>query len=968
MASATVSTCKARHLYKFDFKFPDNVKFPNSDSSECYIALDISHSMKHAIGEVKAALKALLQRLPPDSNVRLYTFETFPHFLYAGKINKALFTKVESIRSKGGTDFTSINTMLAEHIKQSKFKNISIIYFTDGRDGRSKCYNPTNFGIYDLQKSYLGKNSRIFSIGFTSSHDAKFIGALTSSGTQVGLFQYLEDIVDIDACIEPILGLLSQAMFNLKINDNLIQHYSLDPDLKSVCGTFVHTDLYSSLNFHIETDCNSFKFEIQPEVTKMGLSDKIKISTEAIYGTIRNGVAQLEKDKNSLKTMNTTIKQAQEDLQALQKEIRTRGRLERKSAMKELEGIHPLIDKYFHLSRQVAAGNCNNDVLAQLNEIGYSGQLKAGLQRKLDARAEVNVNKQHSAELKRLELLKAVPQITTDPIFDDMRCFLTCLNASEAYSEGDSLCFTFDCGRSSAAVADPSKVVIKRILPSFITSEGFLDAAKMAGAGSLGDFDKNSQACVIRGEGREIISGALPLYISIDNWKMAKLNMAPILGLITTCDPLGYSYGQINALYFNALYQAKIQRENEPSDWINRIYKMIHVTCEHILRDYKEIQRVKESFENFKDPINRTIDVIPCLRIFAAQVMTLAGMNEISSSDPFLNGDFMKFMVEEQHRRSLHKNIDHSEVNRLIKNIFKFNAEDYYLNDLRNDQAKFDKTMGSKNEKSEELKYEKYFYEQIGIVPSISSENAIENSFGLLPKSKDYNTYLISSESYDFEPITVFNFTKILGIPQPELSALEHIAIRVQNMFHSKNADRRSAIEDGSFHNIINSDEALEYLTQICRKVIGEERNQKFDLQHTKQNTVSSYSAATLFCMTDNLNVAAGFLHECRTFCTDDKPSIGKNIYMMLCNQKCPHAIAKMRMLKEGKYHYDDGTHDVTLTVQYDWDGTIRTWSPRKSICNKFYRTYFDECSCDDFWMEFFQDSDFGGIIRSKTR
>jgi hypothetical protein len=967
---ATVSTYNSTNFYKFNFNIPDGFNISKNDS-EIYLVLDVSGSMGSVIPQVKTALKEFLKKLPADSNIKLYTFESNPHFIYGGKINSTLFSKINEIRSMGGTNFTAINLKLAEDISKSGFKNINVVYFTDGCDGSSfyRTNSPTsiNYGIDNMKAAYAGKNSRIFSIGFTSSHDAKFIGKLTSSGTHNGLFQYLKDISGLSECIDPILGLLSQNVFNLEINGNSIQSYDFDPDLKTVTGSFTHTNDYKDLNFHLVSGREIFDLNIKADVTEIELNDKIKISTQTIYDTIRNGVAQLEKDKSVLKDMNATIKQSQQDLQVLQSEIRTRSRLERKIAMKELESIYPLIDNYFRLSSQVAAGNCSNDVFAQLNSIGYSGQLKAGLQRKLDARSEANADKQQNADQKKIQLLKDVPEITTAPEFEEMKCFLTFQNAAEAYSDADSMCFTFDCGRSPAAVADPTKVDIKKILPSFITSEGFLDAAKMAGAGSLGDFDKNSQACVITSEGREPISGALPLYINADNWKMAKLNLAPILGLITTCDPLGYSYSQINALYFKALHRAKIQMVTEPSEWITNIYGLIHITCEHVLRDYKEIEKVIEAFNNFKEPINRTIDVIPCLHTFSAQIMVLINMNEIHADDPFLNGDFMRFMVEEQHRRSLPNQIDDKDIIRMVKKIFKFNAEDYYLNDLLNDQSKFDHIMSSKSGNTEEQKYEKYFCEKVGIKFDVSSKSGTKDELKLLSTSPNPDSFEILPDTYEMKPIKVHDFSQIIGIPQPTLTILEQAAMLIQNMFQSKNASRRSAIDDGSFTPIINSESAHTYLTQVCRKIISDERKYEFDQQHAQQNAATSSSGATLFCMTDNLKAAAGFLYDCRTFCPDDKPTIGKDIYTMLGSQDCPHALEKMKMLKSGVYHYKDGVNDVQFTVQYDKDGTRRTWSPRKQISNRFYMKYRDQLSTED-WKQYFKDSNFGGIIGNEYR
>jgi hypothetical protein len=39
------------------------------------------------------------------------------------------------------------------------------------------------------------------------------------------------------------------------------------------------------------------------------------------------------------------------------------------------------------------------------------------------------------------------------------------------------MCLGLDVGRSEAAVADPSKLVIKDIIPTFMTADSFLDSS-----------------------------------------------------------------------------------------------------------------------------------------------------------------------------------------------------------------------------------------------------------------------------------------------------------------------------------------------------------------------------------------------------------------------------------------------------------------------------------------------------------
>lgn len=56
-------------------------------------------------------------------------------------------------------------------------------------------------------------------------------------------------------------------------------------------------------------------------------------------------------------------------------------------------------------------------------------------------------------------------------------CPMSCYDAVEAIEAGDCMCLCLDVGRSPAAIADPTKLVIKDIIPTFMTADSFLDSA-----------------------------------------------------------------------------------------------------------------------------------------------------------------------------------------------------------------------------------------------------------------------------------------------------------------------------------------------------------------------------------------------------------------------------------------------------------------------------------------------------------
>ena len=59
-------------------------------------------------------------------------------------------------------------------------------------------------------------------------------------------------------------------------------------------------------------------------------------------------------------------------------------------------------------------------------------------------------------------------------------CYLSTFNVFEAMEQEDCMCLALDVTRSEAAIADPTKLVIKQIIPNFLTAQSFIEAAKFA--------------------------------------------------------------------------------------------------------------------------------------------------------------------------------------------------------------------------------------------------------------------------------------------------------------------------------------------------------------------------------------------------------------------------------------------------------------------------------------------------------
>ena len=56
-------------------------------------------------------------------------------------------------------------------------------------------------------------------------------------------------------------------------------------------------------------------------------------------------------------------------------------------------------------------------------------------------------------------------------------CSYSCMNSAEALEEIDCMCISLSINRPQAAIADPSRLVINDIYPSYISADSFLNSA-----------------------------------------------------------------------------------------------------------------------------------------------------------------------------------------------------------------------------------------------------------------------------------------------------------------------------------------------------------------------------------------------------------------------------------------------------------------------------------------------------------
>jgi hypothetical protein len=78
------------------------------------------------------------------------------------------------------------------------------------------------------------------------------------------------------------------------------------------------------------------------------------------------------------------------------------------------------------------------------------------------------------------------------------------------------MCLSLQISRSEATIQDPTKLIIKGIVPTYMSLDSFLDASIFKlkqNQKEDGGFDYNMQGELALGLGRESVSGVLPLFL-----------------------------------------------------------------------------------------------------------------------------------------------------------------------------------------------------------------------------------------------------------------------------------------------------------------------------------------------------------------------------------------------------------------------------------------------------------------------
>ncbi len=399
-------------------------------------------------------------------------------------------------------------------------------------------------------------------------------------------------------------------------------------------------------------------------------SPELKVKASLLY--INNEIFKLIQSVTkspTQETQNEVYKQIQKLDERLNEKQQLVMKIRDREMKKELmESINEAKTKVFNaldlLRESLKSGRIiSNAQIATLNDMAFRALKHRANQKKLDDRAMKNQEFYKKNE-------EHIKHVISDMKFDKLReehkelidtignCPLSTLDVIECIENSDAMCLGLQIMRSEATISDPTKLVIKDVVPTFLSAESFLDSASFMlsrNPDAHGGMS-HEEGKLAEGIGRENISGVLPLYLFKEHWQVARKRAQPVYGFMCTADVMGYAASQFLTIPYLVLNACIKKYEQEPTDMNKRILDIVEHTCIMIILTSKDFEnQIKETVADFlKAPMNRLSDTIQSLAVLNAQLHCLVKAKvEDWSIDTYTLKDYFKLNSEETMRRQM---------------------------------------------------------------------------------------------------------------------------------------------------------------------------------------------------------------------------------------------------------------------------------------------------------------------------
>lgn len=564
-------------------------------------------------------------------------------------------TKIDQVQAQSTTDFVSTFKKIQAYCEKSQTQDLTVLFLTDGNDTCNKAETVTS--EMNNLKTFLQRkeiSSRFFTIGLSKDHDALLLSKIAQAGSDLGNFFFVDYAEDnptrsykdvIKEClvktfdmgipgkslnVELSYGGTNKRMYLSPVEDGdksdvKDAHLSEENPDKLYLGNVI---LDSLPDGQLELKLTSVDHSIflEPvEMVEVDTAQKLRteigiinqVFFEIIQKVINNPILTPDESKKIYEKITILDDRVTE---MINEGFKIRNREIRKAVMQACQGFKEKCHAVIQTLREVVVNKKTIDTakIAKLNDLAYKAIRSKGLKRKLDERAlkneehYKNLSKQIEEKIKNFDFDKLAEkhQEVIEAVGD---CPLTCLTALEAMQEGDCLGLCLDVARSEAAIADPNQLIVKDVVPTFMSCSAYLDSAAYnleRQTDAHGSFDTRVQGSLATGVGRENVTGILPLFLFNEHWEIAKRTLPSIFGFMCTLDIMGYADDQYYTIPFTVMFKCLEKVQENPSDVNKKMLNLVKETCVQIVKRHEIFaNRIVEKLKAFEEaPISRTKD------------------------------------------------------------------------------------------------------------------------------------------------------------------------------------------------------------------------------------------------------------------------------------------------------------------------------------------------------------------------
>ena len=874
------------------------------------MVLDRSRSMKgNPWKTLVEGAKQVAERVYKLNEFDMFWTFFFNHFcaVMPTKSFEEFSEKIDKVNVLSKTNFNEAFKRIMTYCDRHKLEDLTVIFVTDGNDTWNKPTNSNNLvlspfeSLNELKHYLLAKEitSRFFTIGLSDDHDASFWSKIAQAGSDLGNFYYVDYKNKAKASKELIkecliktfdLGIpggslsaeLNESNFSKRIYlspaDQEIEENKVEGE--KIYETTMILDHIPEGEVELKLIGAEHSMFLNPtEIKDPDLAVKLKAESEIInqlmFDSIQTAISENTSNSQNLKRIFEKLEILNIRItQMINEGFCIKSRNTRRDIMQAWQAFK---DRLFSIIETLREAIVNKESMsltqiARLNDLAYKAIRSKGLKRKIDERALRNeehykaLDAQIQIKIKNFDFNK-IAEEHKEIIGLIGDCPLTWLTAVEALQDGDCLGIWLDVTRTEAAIADPNQLIIKDVIPTFMSCSAYLESAAYTlerQSNAHGTFDTKLQGSLATGIGRESVTGILPLFLFNEHWEIAKRTLPSIFGLLWTLDIMGYSDDQFYIIPFAVYYKLLEKVAKNQSDVNIKMLKVVKETWLQITQRHEVFRnKIVDKLDNFEvSSINRTKDWIPNFKVFIAQILWMIEIGWIDK-EKYNWPKIIRFLVEEGSRRLNSKDTEtHSNLSqwdyfngkvttKIIEKAMKIikHPNDRILT-AKEILSKLNDEEGNNLEESKEIDgliedevESQPWYDRLKDDKS-PAVLAIHNFNNSINKSLYWiKVFLISIDSS--------------SVPVPEnMKELEWFeedivvyAMLFQNMLHPSSKNRRESIELGHYVEIVTKEDAEKYLKNryryMLKTLISSENSKRIMSQDVKY--YKNVSDQTLF-------------------------------------------------------------------------------------------------------------------------